>query len=87
MIYRVVQEQINNILKHSEAQKATIELKSIGNNIMLTISDDGIRFDPTERSQGIGLQNISNRVEFYSGKVDLNSAPGKGCNLKVSIPC
>ncbi|MGN6246782.1 MAG: PAS domain-containing protein [Ginsengibacter sp.] len=87
MIYRVVQEQINNILKHAEAQKATIELKSIGNKILLTISDDGVGFDVSERSKGIGLQNISNRVEFYSGKLDLNSAPGKGCNLKISIPC
>ncbi len=87
MIYRVVQEQINNILKHSKAKKATITLKIKGPDLILTINDDGIGFDTGERSKGIGLQNISSRVEFYSGKLDIISKPGKGCKLKITIPC
>ena len=87
MIYRVVQEQMNNILKHAEAQNATIELESRGTNLILTISDDGIGFDTSERAKGIGLQNIRSRVEFYSGKLNITSTPGKGCKFKITIPC
>ena len=86
MIYRVVQEQINNILKHSKAEKAAINLKSKGPNILLTISDEGIGFDPNQRAKGIGLQNISSRVEFYSGKLEIKSEPGRGCKFKITIP-
>ncbi len=87
MIYRVVQEQINNILKHSQAKNATIELKTKASDLLLTISDDGVGFDSNERSKGIGLQNISSRVEFYSGKLEIISNPGKGCKFKITIPC
>lgn len=87
MIYRVVQEQINNIFKHSEAENAIIDLKKEESDVILTISDDGVGFDTTERSKGIGLQNISSRVEFYSGKLDIISTPGKGCKFKITIPC
>ena len=87
MIYRVVQEQINNILKHSKAKNASIGLKTKGSDLILTISDDGIGFDTSERSKGIGLKNISSRVEFYSGKLDIVSRPGKGCKFKITIPC
>ncbi len=87
MIYRVVQEQINNIFKHSEAKNAIIDLKKEESDVILTISDDGVGFDTTERSKGIGLQNISSRVEFYSGKLDIISTPGKGCKFKITIPC
>ena len=86
MIYRVVQEQINNILKHSHAKKATIDLKSDARKLVLTVADNGIGFDKNERSKGIGLQNISNRVEFYSGTINIISAPGEGCKFEINIP-
>lgn len=87
MIYRVVQEQINNIIKHSEAANATINLTKNGNNLLLTISDDGVGFDTHQRSKGIGVQNIRNRIEFYSGKLNIISRPGEGCKFKIIIPC
>ncbi len=87
MIYRVVQEQINNILKHSQAENATIDLNSKGSNLLLTIGDDGIGFDSGKQAKGIGLQNIRSRTEFYSGKLEIISAPGKGCKFKITIPC
>jgi two-component system sensor histidine kinase UhpB len=86
MIYRVAQEQINNILKHSEAKNATIDLRTKGSDLILIISDDGVGFDTGERSKGIGLQNISSRVEFYSGKLDIISITGEGCKLQITIP-
>ena len=87
MIYRVVQEQLNNILKHSKAENATIYLTKKGNNLLLTISDDGIGFDVHQRPKGIGVQNIKSRVEFYSGALDIISRPGEGCKFKIIIPC
>jgi two-component system sensor histidine kinase UhpB len=86
MIYRIVQEQINNILKHSHATKATIDLKADAGKLLLTIADNGIGFDKNETSKGIGLQNISSRVEFYSGKINIISAPGEGCRFEIKIP-
>lgn len=87
MIYRVVQEQINNILKHSGASNADIELTSKDSELILLVSDDGNGFDTAARSKGIGLQNIRSRVEFYSGKLEIISSAGKGCQFKIMIPC
>ena len=86
MLYRIVQEQLNNIIKYAKATEVTIRLKQQDNNLMLFIADNGIGFDVDEQSNGIGLKNINSRVNFYSGKMQLASAPGKGCTLEVSIP-
>jgi signal transduction histidine kinase len=50
------------------------------------IADNGVGFNTNEQSSGIGLKNINSRINFYSGKMNLVSAPGKGCTLEVSIP-
>lgn len=86
MFYRIVQEQINNILKHSRAKNVIIQLCVELNDIVLTVKDDGIGFDTNKISGGIGLRNITNRAGFYNGITQLISAPGKGCTLKVTIP-
>lgn len=86
MFYRIVQEQINNILKHSRAKNATVRLYTTANDIVLTVEDDGIGFDTNKNSGGIGLRNITNRARFYNGITRIISAPGKGCILNVTIP-
>jgi two-component system, NarL family, sensor histidine kinase UhpB len=86
MLYRITQEQMNNVLKYAKAGRAVITLEIHPQNIYLSIADNGIGFDPSKKAKGIGLKNISNRVEFYSGKMDIHSLPGEGCTLKVSIP-
>jgi len=87
MLYRVVQEQINNIRKYSQSPTATITIRSFPNEYLsLEISDSGVGFDTTRKAQGIGLRNISSRVEYYSGRVSIISSPGKGCRLEVYIP-
>lgn len=86
MIYRIVQEQLNNTIKYAQASKISIQLKCNSENLYLSISDNGVGFDTSQTSKGIGLQNINSRVDFYSGKMSIISAPGKGCKLKVYIP-
>jgi two-component system, NarL family, sensor histidine kinase UhpB len=83
--YRIVQVQLNNIIKHAHAQAAVIRLKR-DRNLELTIHDDGIGFNPEKKTAGIGLRNIRNRVGFYNGEVAITSSPGKGCTLSVMIP-
>jgi two-component system sensor histidine kinase UhpB len=86
IIYRIVQEQVNNILKHSRATEASIELKTLRNWLHLGIKDNGIGFDTRKKSRGIGLNNIISRVEMQNGKMEIISEPGKGCLLKIEIP-
>lgn len=86
MLYRIAQEQLNNILKYAKASEVTIRLKQQGENLILFIRDNGIGFDIHQQGNGIGLKNINSRVNFYSGKMHLSSAPGEGCTLEVSIP-
>jgi two-component system sensor histidine kinase UhpB len=86
MLYRIVQEQLTNIRKHAEAQEATVRLQSMGDDLYLSIKDDGKGFDPEKKANGIGLRNITSRVEFYAGTVNIISAPGEGCTIEIVIP-
>jgi two-component system sensor histidine kinase UhpB len=87
MFYRIVQEQVNNIIKHAGAGTATIQLRTSPTHIVLTITDDGSGFDTNTTSAGIGLRNITNRAAVYNGTTRIVSEPGKGCMLEVAIPC
>ncbi|HEV3251969.1 MAG TPA: response regulator [Puia sp.] len=84
--YRIAQVQLNNIAKHARAKNAAIKLERVPDRLTLIIRDDGIGFNPEKKTVGIGLRNIRNRVNFYNGTVDLDSAPGKGCTLIITIP-
>lgn len=86
MIYRIVQEQLNNIMKYAKAKEVDIRIKMIENRLFLSITDNGIGFDPATKANGIGIKNIKSRVEFYSGDFKLLSSPGEGCTLKVEVP-
>ncbi len=86
MLYRIIQEQINNITKHAAAHSASITLQMKKDILFLQITDDGKGFDPRSQPMGFGLTTIRNRVEFYQGKLEIISAPGKGCTLQIQIP-
>jgi two-component system, NarL family, sensor histidine kinase UhpB len=86
MLYRIIQEQLNNILKHAKASNVLISLKEKSDMVKLCIADDGVGFDPSEKTKGIGLKNILSRVQFYSGYFKLTSSPGNGCVISISIP-
>jgi PAS domain S-box-containing protein len=86
MLFRIIQEQTNNIVKHAKASNVTIELKANKGMLNLEIADDGRGFDPAKTKKGVGLNNIVNRVELFNGKVDIIAGPGQGCVVRVAIP-
>lgn len=81
MIYRVVQEQLNNILKYAAATDIFLSISIDEGRATVYIQDDGKGFDPNEIKNGIGLTNIRSRLQAFSGNLTINSSPGKGCEL------
>jgi signal transduction histidine kinase len=84
-LYRIIQEQLNNILKHAQASHVVIDINGAKDRIFLQVKDNGKGFDPRIRRNGIGISNIIRRAELYNGKVEIESAPGKGCRLEVVL--
>jgi PAS domain S-box-containing protein len=85
-IYRIIQEQINNITKYAGAKNISISIRTVGQNILVNITDDGRGFDTGKKTKGIGLTNMVNRIESYNGNMNIESSPGKGCKLEIIIP-
>ena len=75
-IFRIVQEQLNNIFKHAKASNIIITIQQEGEILRLSIKDDGIGFDPAKKRNGVGLQNITSRAELLNGTVLIKSSPG-----------
>jgi len=84
--YRILQEQLNNIIKHAHAKEVIITLTKEDEVLKLLIADDGKGFDTKIISTGIGLENIKRRVKLFSGNFSLHTAPGKGCEIIVEVP-
>ena len=85
-LYRIFQEQLKNTIQYSKATNVIIQLISTSTAVELIIQDDGVGFCPLQKTKGIGLSNIYDRTTLYNGTVDLQSSPGCGCKLKVTIP-
>ena len=84
-IYRIIQEQFNNIVKYAEATQVRISLKNSAGHVVLEIADNGKGFDQKKKRQGIGLTNIIHRAEIYNGRVMIESSPGNGCKIRVEF--
>lgn len=84
-IFRIAQEQLNNILKHASATQVTISVTQTEDTVQLYITDNGKGFNMQEKRNGIGIMNIINRAEIFNGRVDLDSSPGKGCRMLVNF--
>jgi len=85
-VFRIVQEQLNNIIKHAKASVVRIGFSQNKTAIILSISDNGSGFDPAKKGEGIGIANINSRAAYYKGSAHFNSKPGKGCVLTVTFP-
>ncbi|MEO8770613.1 MAG: response regulator [Ferruginibacter sp.] len=83
VIYRIIQEQMSNILKYAGASVVDIEIKKEEDYLVVNIEDNGKGFDTSVKSKGIGLKNIKNRAGLYNGIFHILSSPGKGCKMKI----
>jgi len=87
MLFRIIQEQVSNIIRHAQATVIQIKLQSDAEYINLTITDNGKGFiQGTAKNGGLGFSNISTRAALFNGKVEITAGPGKGCSLSVLIP-
>lgn len=85
-IYRIVQEAVNNILKHADAKEISIQLIGFEDHISIVIEDDGKGFDTSEKKAGRGLKNIVTRSLWLKGSINIDSAPGRGTTITTEIP-
>jgi signal transduction histidine kinase len=88
ILYRVLQESVNNVMKHANASRLDISLIRDETNISLTIEDNGLGFDAAkpEAYSGMGLNNLRSRINFLKGKVELDSQVGRGTLVSVYVP-
>lgn len=85
-LYRIIQEQLTNVLKHAEAKNVAISLKIVDEYLSVKVTDDGKGFDVNKKRTGIGIANMTTRAESLKGRLVVNSAVGLGCVLLVQIP-
>lgn len=86
-IYRIVQELLNNIMKHAGAKNAIVQVSKSDEQLSVTVEDDGLGFDTSilKGSRGIGWVNIQNRVDFLKGKLDVSSEINKGTSVLIEL--
>ena len=85
-IYRIIQESMQNIYKHANAKAIKISISLENDVICLDIIDDGEGFDTSKSKKGIGLKNMTSRVEDINGKINFTSQSGNGTTVNVKIP-
>ena len=86
ILFRIVQEALNNVIKHANATNVIITLSSTPSNFVVSIKDDGKGFDTASRKDGVGLMNIKHRASLLNGQLQLVSAPGKGAEINIILP-
>ena len=89
MIYRIIQECINNTIKHAQASKIDISVKQNTKEVETEISDNGVGFNTNEvyyKSSGLGLENIKSRIDMMKGKFEIESSKNTGTKINVKIP-
>ena len=84
-VYRVVQESLNNVLKHSGATEASLTVRRSGSHVQITIEDNGRGFVPAGSDGGFGLLGIAERVTLLGGRTEVRSAPGQGTSIGITF--
>lgn len=85
-LFRIIQEALNNVVKHAGASQAGIEMARTRDHIFLSISDNGKGFDQEKICHGNGLNNMRERTSLLNGILTFHSSPGKGTTLEIQIP-
>ncbi len=85
-LYRIVQEQLRNIMKYAKASKITLIFSMVDGMLNLKLTDDGVGFVTDKSKSGIGMANMKRRAELFSGSFFIKSSPGNGCVMTVVVP-
>ena len=87
IIYRIVQELLNNIMKHAAAKEATVQLVKEEGRLSIIVEDDGRGFDTAiiKNNKGAGLTSIQSRVDYLKGQLDIHSEAGKGTLVNIEF--
>jgi len=89
-VYRIVEEALTNVMRHAAARSVTISLRHAGDRLTVVVEDDGAGFEPTDRTlsagSGMGLLCMEERARLLDGTVRIDSAPGKGTVVRLSLP-
>ena len=92
LLFRDVRELLINVVKHAQAHKVKVSIKKLGEQICITVEDDGVGFDPAEvlsmaaKRGEFGLFSIRERLERLGGHLEIESKPGSGCRIKMMAP-
>ena len=86
MVYRIIQEQMQNIYRYAGARYISVTLVKAGHSLYFSIADDGRGFDTHLSHKGMGFIIIQNRLAAFNGTLRVYSAPGKGCRLEMELP-
>lgn len=84
-LYRIIQESIQNVIKHSQAQNVYLDIRTKSETLLLTIKDDGVGFNPLSAKAGIGLKNIKSRAKKIRANVEIVSDSTSGTTLKLTL--
>jgi signal transduction histidine kinase len=85
-VYRLVQEALNNVSKHSLAQRAELKVRETGGHIEIEITDDGVGFEPNLVREGFGLVGMRERAALLGGTLRIDSTRGSGTRVRSEIP-
>jgi signal transduction histidine kinase len=87
-LYRIVQECLNNVIKHSAARDAKVKLLGTGDEIVLRVSDTGVGFDADSPAakRGLGLVSMKERLRLVRGNISVESCPSQGTQITASVP-
>ncbi len=85
-LYRITQELINNVIKHSNAKNASLQIGSRDEKIIIMMEDDGVGFNLNQHKDGYGLKNLEARTKLLNGIMTLDSKLGKGTSVSIEVP-
>ncbi len=86
VFYRIVQEQLNNIIKYARAKTVEVMIQAVAGTLLLEIADDGVGFSPVGDYKGIGFANMRSRMQEVGGSLVIEASPGAGCRIKAIMP-
>jgi signal transduction histidine kinase len=85
ILYRIVQELLNNVVRHAGATQVLVQIMHTAEHLTLTVEDNGRGFDPQSTGKGIGLSNVLSRVNYLNGHTDIVSSPRTGTSVNIQI--